>query len=250
MSAATPSSALGSRSTIPQQPAILCVEADAAFGEELVRQLRADGYLAMQARTAEHARVLARAGPLAAILLGSLEGPRAMLDLLEEIRAPNGASPQTPWAESLPLIVLQPGATQLDLLRAFDAGADDYISGERYTYLELRVRLRALLRRAQPPRPACIRVGVLRVDRSAHAVHVGETPVALGRIEYELLLHLARDPTAVCEKQDLLRAIWHRQPPSSTRTVDSHASRLRLKLRAAGAPGLVVNVWGVGYRLL
>ena len=72
----------------------------------------------------------------------------------------------------------------------------------------------------------------------------------LGPLEYELLVHLARDPSAVCSKQELLREIWRQRCPSGTRTVDSHASRLRRKLHAVGAFGFVVNVWGVGYRLL
>jgi DNA-binding response OmpR family regulator len=232
------------------QLTVLYVEANIAFAGELVQQLRADGYLAVHARSAEHARVLARAGPIGAILLGSLDGPRTVLDLLEEIRAPRGYSPEATWTENLPLIVLHPGATQLDLLRAFEAGADDFISTEHHPYLELRIRLRALLRRAQPPQPTCIRVGALRVDLSAHTVDVAGTPVELSRIEYEFLVHLSRNPTVVYDKRELLREIWRQRQSSNTRTVDSHASRLRLKLRAAGAAGLVVNVWGVGYRLL
>lgn len=248
MSARSPGSALAACGS--KQVAIICVEADATFGCELVEQLRADGYIATHARTAEHARVLARAGPIQALLLGSLDGPRATLDLLDEIRAPAPLSGDATWEENLPLIVLDPGANQLDLLRAFEAGADDFLSTEHHLYLELRVRLKALLRRAQRPRLTCIRVGALRVDTGAHTVHVSTMPVELGRIEYELLVHLARDPTVVCTKQELLRAIWRQRCPSGTRTVDSHASRLRRKLYAAGAPGFVVNVWGVGYRLL
>ncbi|MGA7705175.1 MAG: response regulator transcription factor [Solirubrobacteraceae bacterium] len=234
----------------PEQVTILCVEADTALASERVKQLRADGYLALHAHSAEHARVLARAGPPQAVLLGYLDGPRAILDLLEEIRAPAPAPAEATWEENLPLIVLHPGATQLDLLRAFEAGADDFISTEHHPYLELRARLKALLRRAHRPRPTRIRVGPVRVDTSARTVHVAATPVKLGRIEYELLVHLARDPTAVCEKHELLHAIWPQRNPSGTRNVDSHASRLRRKLHAAGAPGFIVNVWGVGYRLL
>ena len=215
-----------------------------------MEQLRADGYRAAHARTAEHARVLARVSPIQAVLLGSLGEPRATLDLLDEIRAPSPPTAEPTWEEGLPLIVLRPGATQLDLLRAFEAGADDFISAEHHFYLELRARLKAVLRRAQTPRLACIGVGALRVDTNAHTVHVSRTQVELGRLEYELLVHLARNPTAVCSKQELLRVIWRQRCPSGTRTVDSHACRLRRKLRAAGAPGYVVNVWGVGYRLL
>ena len=233
----------------PGQITILCVESNSDFGCELMKQLRADGYGTTQARAAEHARMLARASPIQAVLLGSLEGPRAILDLLEEIRAPTSLPAAATWDENLPVIVLDPGATQMDLLRAFEAGADDFIATEHDPYLELRARLKALLRRTQRPRSARISVGVLSVDTSAHTVHVSGVPVELGPLEYELLVHLAHDPNTVYSKQDLLRAIWRQHCPSGTRTVDSHASRLRRKLRAAGAPGFVVNVWGVGYRL-
>lgn len=234
----------------PGQTTVFCVEANADFGRELVEQLRADGYGTTYARTAEHARVLARAGSPQAVLLGSLEGPRATLDLLEEIRTPVFPPAEAIWDENLPVIVLSPGAPQLDLLRAFEAGADDFIATEHHPYLELRARLKALLRRAQRSHLTCIHVGVLRVDTRARTAHVAGTLVELGPLEYELLVHLARDPTAVSSKQELLRAIWRQRCPSGTRTVDSHASRLRRKLHAAGAFGFVVNVWGVGYRLL
>ena len=233
----------------PGQITVLCVESNADFGCELVKQLRADGYGTIHARAAEQARVLARTSPTQVVLLGSLERPRAMLDLLEEIRAPISSPAAATWDENLPVIVLHPGATQIDLLRAFEAGADDFIATENNPYLELRARLKALLRRTQCPSSTCISVGVLRIDTNAHAVHVSGGPVELGPLEYELLVHLARDPSAVCSKQELLRAIWRQRYLSGTRTVDSHASRLRRKLNAAGAPGFVVNVWGVGYRL-
>lgn len=243
-------SALAPELVVPRPATILCVEANADLGRELVDQLRADGFSVAHARTAEHARVLARASPIRAVLLGFLEAPRATLDLLEEIRTPAVPPIETTWEESLPVIVLSPGASQVDLLRAFEAGADDFIATRHRPYLELRARLRALLRRTQRPPLTCIRVGALCVDRRAHTVHVGETRVELGRLEYELLVHLARDPAAVYSKQELLSAIWRQRRPTGTRTVDSNASRLRRKLHAAGAPGFVINVWGVGYRLL
>ncbi len=241
---------LALESSSPPSATVLCVEAQADRANELLEQLRADGYPALGARSAGHARALARAGPIQAILLGSLDGPRAALDLLEEIRDPAGLSIESVWAPDVPVIVLHPRATQLDLLRAFEAGADDFLCAHDRPYLELRARLRALLRRACSHQPITLRVGPVRVDTSARLVQVAGRPVALARIEYELLVHLARDPLAVCSKQELLGAIWRQQHPSSTRTVDSHAVRLRAKLRDAGAPGLVVNVWGVGYRLI
>ncbi|MFZ1155976.1 MAG: response regulator transcription factor [Solirubrobacteraceae bacterium] len=230
---------------------ILLVESNASIGRELVEQLRADRYRAVLARTTEHARALARAQPIRAIVLGVLDTPRGGLDLLEEVRCRSfESSGGSVWDERLPAIVLSASTTPLDLLRAFEMGADDFTS-HPVTYLELRARLRAVLRRAEGlPDMRLLRVGSLEIDTDAHVVRIAEAPVELCRLEYELLVHLARNPTVVCPKQELLHAVWHQRANGVARTVDSHASRLRRKLTAAGAQGLVVNVWGVGYRLL
>jgi DNA-binding response OmpR family regulator len=75
--------------------------------------------------------------------------------------------------------------------------------------------------------------------------------LALPAKEYELLAKLATEPSRVFTKEQLLREVWGYRAMGRTRTLDSHASRLRRKLRQAGAgPSLVVNVWGVGYRLV
>lgn len=235
----------------PCEGTILLAEASASIGHELVEQLRADSYHAALVHSAEHARALARGRRIRAIVLGALDAPRETLDLLEEVRRPAcGAAPGAVWEEHLPVIVLSPGAGQLDLLRAFEMGADDFISREGHCYLELRARLKALLRRAERPPGTRMHIGPLELDTGARRVCVAGAPVELCRLEYELLVHLARNPTGVCTKQELLRAIWNQRTVAAARTVDSHASRLRRKLDAAGAHGLVVNVWGVGYRLV
>jgi len=236
----------------PRDAAILVVESGAPIGRELVEQLCADRYLAVLARTAEHARALALAQPIRAIVLGALDTPRDALDLLDEVRRPTIRQPpgRPVWDERLPAILLSPGATQLDLLRAFEMGADDFIAHPA-PYLELRARLKAVLRRAENlTSTRLLRVGPLEIDTGARLVRIAGAPVALCRLEYELLVHLARNPTGVCSKPELLRAIWNQRAGAGARTVDSHASRLRRKLDAAGAGGLVVNVWGVGYRLI
>ena len=74
--------------------------------------------------------------------------------------------------------------------------------------------------------------------------------MVLTRKEYELLLKLMSDPARVFTKEQLLREVWGFRSLGRTRTLDSHASRLRRKLSAAGSGPFVVNVWGVGYRLL
>jgi DNA-binding response OmpR family regulator len=233
------------------QETILVAECDEVIGCELVEQLRADRYRATLARTVGHARTLARAHSIRAVVLRALDSPHGALDLLDEIRgSAGGSSEMSVWEECLPAIVLSPNAEQLDMLRAFEMGADDFIGG-KHSYLELRARLKAVLRRAEGSRTKrLLRVGPLEIDTYAHVVLVAGASVELCRLEYELLVHLARDPAGVRSKQELLLAIWHQRLGAGVRTVDSHASRLRRKLDAAGAPGLVVNVWGVGYRLI
>jgi DNA-binding response OmpR family regulator len=240
-----------------REATILVVESSEPVGRELVEQLRADRYSAALARTAEHARSLARTQPLRAILLGVLDTPRGALDLLGEIRR-SGSEPaqESVWDEQLPAIVLGADAGQFDLLRAFEVGADDFVVRVGCMrvgpcYLELRARLRAVLRRTEGHRGTrLLCVGPLEIDTAARLARIAGTNVELCRLEYELLVHLARNPTEVCSKQLLLRAIWSQRAAAGARTVDSHASRLRRKLEAAGASGLVVNVWGVGYRLV
>jgi DNA-binding response OmpR family regulator len=74
-------------------------------------------------------------------------------------------------------------------------------------------------------------------------------PFDLRRLEYVLLVHLARDPNRVYTKAELLRDVWDYRTTVATRTVASHASRVRRKLAGAGAHGWLPASWGVGYRL-
>jgi DNA-binding response OmpR family regulator len=163
-------------------PLIVVVEGDPEVGTPIVEQLVADGYRAGLAHTAQHFRVLASGAPPALVVLGCLHPPpRGALDLLSRIRDGESGCPA-----DLPVIVLGTPAHQLDLLRAFAAGADDFLArpGQPgFNHLELRARLQALLRRvATTPAaavPANLLVGPLSIDTGSRSVRLHRQPIRL-----------------------------------------------------------------------
>jgi DNA-binding response OmpR family regulator len=160
---------------------------------------------------------------------------------VEEYRARHG---------DVPVIVLgEPESDAVDRVRALERGCDDFLV-RPFAYEELLARIRAVLRRTAPAAHEVRRAGLITADLATRSVSVGEVAVSLAGKEYELLLKLMTDATRVFTKEQLLREVWGFRSLGRTRTLDSHASRLRRKLAAAGAGPVVVNVWGVGYRLL
>ena len=103
--------------------------------------------------------------------------------------------------------------------------------------------------RRRPPRSELIDLGELVVDRAARRVLAYGADVVLSTKEYALLLKLAAEPDRVFTREHLLRDVWGYRSYVPTRTLESHASRIRCKLADAGLSGWVVNVWGVGYKL-
>jgi DNA-binding response OmpR family regulator len=153
------------------------------------------------------------------------------------------------WAGEVPVIVLgRPGSDSIDRVRAFERGCDDYVPAP-FHYEELLARIRAVLRRSAAGRDH-VEVAGLSIDRGTRRVSLAGRDVPLAAKEYELLVKLASEPSRVFTKEELLRDVWNFRSKGRTRTLDSHASRLRRKLAAAGGGELVVNQWGVGYRLL
>jgi DNA-binding response OmpR family regulator len=226
---------------------ILIVEDDRATRTFLADNLSADGYELLVAGTArEGMRLMETRYPdLAIVDLGLPD--RDGLELLQQVREADGlASRVDPL---LPLLVLSGREGELHRLRSFERGADDVLH-KPFSYPELRARIGALLRRDERrDRRGRLRVGALEVDPASRTVILNGRPVSCSQKEFALLRTLAGDPTRVFPKEDLLRTIWGFRSMGSTRTLDSHACRLRQKLERDG-DRFVINVWGIGYRLV
>ena len=144
------------------------------------------------------------------------------------------------------------GATDdpVERVRGLTRGADDFVS-RPFAYDELLARMRAVLRRAGAGPPSeRIEVGEIEILRPSRIVRVHGKSVVPAAKEYELLVALAAEPERVFTKEELLRGVWGFRSLGRTRTLDSHASRLRRKLQLNEAHDYVINVWGVGYRLV
>jgi DNA-binding response OmpR family regulator len=226
---------------------ILLVEDHDLTRRFLADNLTADGFEILEACTgADGERLMATAFPdLAIVDLGLPD--RDGLELLRAVRLSDRVASRID--PELPLVVLSGRNTELERLRGFEKGADDYLT-KPFSYPELRARILALLRRgARRPAMARIRVGALEIDGASRQAWVRGEPLTLSSKEFSLLRTLASEPCRAFTREELLRGVWGYQTLGATRTLDSHASRLRRKLRDAGGQ-FVVNVWGVGYRLI
>jgi len=149
---------------------------------------------------------------------------------------------------STPVLVITALDQDLDKLQALRVGADDYVV-KPFNPVEVVARVKAVLRRAGTGAAAGIlRVGPVEIDTVAHLVRTDRGEVALTLTEFRLLCHMARTPTRVFSRSELVDACL---PGSDAldRTVDSHISKLRRKLEQAGAADMPEGVRGVGYRL-
>ncbi|RQZ18721.1 DNA-binding response regulator [Burkholderia sp. Bp9031] len=151
-----------------------------------------------------------------------------------------------------PIIVVSECDLDSERLRTLHAGADDYIVTP-FNQEVLVARLLTILRRSGALAPARrLRVGMLEIDTESYMACVrtstGEAPVSVTLVEFRLLAHMAKLPNRAFTRIELLNACMT-DVGASTRTVDSHMSRLRRKLMASGASGILESVHGVGYRL-
>ncbi|HEX8073424.1 MAG TPA: response regulator transcription factor [Thermoleophilaceae bacterium] len=222
---------------------LLLVEDDERTSAFLADNLSADGFrVATACEAGEALRAIESRRP-DLVLLDLMLGAGSGLDVLDRVRGADGLAARID--PDLPVIVLSARGAEVDRVRGFARGADDYVV-KPFSYGELVARVRAVLRRASgAARRGVVRVGELTVDPVTRSVRLGGDPVRLSAKEFALLHALASDPTRVFSKPELLRDVWGYLTPGATRTVDAHACRLRRKLGRA----YVINLRGVGYRL-
>lgn len=223
----------------------LVLEQDRRVREQLVEQLARDGLDADGRDSVADARVRCAGWTPDAVIVGELDAPGRGLAFVRAIRAGATRAPIDPGVVA---IAVGSGG-ELELVRAFEAGCDDFVRAP-VAYLELRARLQAALARPRRRLGERIEVGGLRLDGRSRTVSYRNRPVLLSELEFGLLARLAREPRTVVRREELWREVWGCEVGPRSRTIDAHAARLRRKLSSAGAEGLVAARRGVGYSLI
>ncbi|MDG4831621.1 response regulator transcription factor [Solwaraspora sp. WMMD1047] len=214
---------------------LLLVEDEARLATALQRGLRAEGFVVDVAGDGPSGLDLARHGGYDAmildVMLPGLSGYRVVRQLRSEDR----------W---LPVLMLSAKDGEYDEADGLDCGADDYLT-KPFSYVVLLARLRALLRRGAPQRPAVLTAGDLSLDPARRRVARGEVDVDLTAREYALLEYLMRRGGAVVSKTELLDHVWQASMETTPNTVEVYIGYLRRKI----GRDLLQTVRGAGYRL-
>ena len=149
----------------------------------------------------------------------------------------------------LPIIMLTARDDDIDKIVGLELGADDYLT-KPFNPRELVARVKAILRRTAPARPAlaaALHVGDVTIDEARRTVTIGEREVDLRTKEFDLLMTLAENEGIVLSREKLLDMVWGFDFYGQTRTVDVHVAHVREKLK--GSRATIETVWGVGYKL-
>ncbi len=219
---------------------ILVVEDEPMVAEVVERYLRRDGHevtLAFDGRAA--CQEFERSLPDLVVLDLMLPG----MDGLEVFRRLREAS-------ATPVIMLTARGNESDRLRGLDLGADDYVT-KPFSPRELASRVRAVLRRSGASAPSTEKLNFdrLQIDASTRTVEVDGRLVMLTAREFDILYHLARHPSRVFGREQLLSSIWEHDFDGDASTVTVHVRRLRAKIELdPSRPAHIRTVWGVGYK--
>jgi DNA-binding response OmpR family regulator len=214
---------------------VLVVEDDEKLARQVVACLKDGGF---EPTWVAHGEAALAASPRSyALIVLDLMLPGAHgLDVLKRVRAEC----------EVPVLVLSARNDTTDKVRALELGADDYLT-KPFWPEELLARVHARLRRPVMQRTGAIEIGELAIDPEGRGVTVRGEAVDLTKVEFDLLVALARRPGAAITRAWLVENVLDPERDGTERTLDVHVSRLRKKLGTAG--GRVATVWGVGYKL-
>lgn len=215
---------------------ILLVEDDDKLGRQVRSHLTEAGFVVDWLRHG-HDALAADPSQYGLIVLDLMLPGTGGMDVLKHYRG---------QGSDVPVLVLSAKTDAAIKVRALDLGADDYMT-KPFWPGELVARVNARLRRPLANVGDSIEIGRLRLDQSARRLFVGEESVDLTRVEFDLLLALARRPGVAVERGWLAEHVLDPERDGTGRTLDVHVSRLRRKLGDRAA--CLQTVWGVGYRL-
>jgi len=153
-------------------------------------------------------------------------------------------------AESMvPIVMLSAKGDTQDVVKGLEAGADDYMVKPFRHPSELIARIRTRLRRTNSDISGLLTIGDLAIDVQAHQVLRGSKQIQLTRLEFDLLVALAKEPGRVFTRDALLSEVWGYRHSTDTRLVNVHVQRLRSKIEHdAEHPEIVITIRGVGYK--
>jgi DNA-binding response OmpR family regulator len=223
-------------------PRILVVEDDPAIARGLIDNLRSESYDVFAAADGETGYRLAREKPPDLIVLDLMLPRLSGYEVCRKLRADGLKTP---------ILILTARGEEADRVVGLDLGADDYVT-KPFSIRELLARVRAVLRRVNPPRelPDEIRFDDVVVDFRRYEASKGGKRIEMTRKEYGLLRKLGSHPGEVITRDELLDEVWGLENYPTTRTVDNHVASLRAKLEADPAePRRLLTVHGVGYKL-
>ena len=221
---------------------ILVVDDERLLVKGIKFNLENEGYVVDAAYDGEEAVNLARSGGYDLIILDLMMPKKDGLEACQEIRG----------FSTVPIIMLTARSEGADLLMGFESGADDYVT-KPFNILELKARVRALLRRANLTAPAesagqVLSRGHITIDSERRSAARDGENVELTMKEFDLIEFLMRSPGRVFSRETLLDLVWGYDYQGDTRTVDVHIRRLREKLEPDPAhPAHIITKWGVGY---
>lgn len=149
----------------------------------------------------------------------------------------------------VPIIMTTARGETSDKLAGLEAGADDYLVKSQYQEPELLARIKVQLRRRPAPTAEPLKIGSILIDQVAHTINRDGKVIPLTRLEFDLLVALAKDPGRVFTREALLSEVWGYQYAADTRLVNVHIQRLRAKVEYDPEnPDLIVTVRGIGYK--